>query len=41
VTLHKQAKVTAMAEDYLARHRLRDVPCRFDVVAIGSRRTAR
>jgi putative endonuclease len=35
VTLHKQAKVTAMAEDYLARHRLRDVPCRFDVVAIG------
>ncbi len=35
VTLHKQAKVTAMAEDYLARHRLRDAPCRFDVVAIG------
>jgi putative endonuclease len=35
VTLHKQAKLTAMAEDYLARHRLRDVPCRFDVVAIG------
>src|SRR5512140_1074194 len=35
VTLHKQAKVTAMAEDYLARGRLHNVPCRFDVVAIG------
>jgi putative endonuclease len=35
VTLHKQARMTAIAEDYLARHRLRDVPCRFDVVAIG------
>jgi len=35
VTLHKQAKVMAMAEDYLARHHLRDLPCRFDVVAIG------
>jgi putative endonuclease len=35
VTLHKQAKVTAMAEDYLARHRLLNVSCRFDVVAIG------
>ena len=35
VTLHKQAKMTAVAEDYLARRRLRDVPCRFDVVAIG------
>jgi putative endonuclease len=35
VTLHKQARLTAVAEDYLARRRLRDVPCRFDVVAIG------
>jgi putative endonuclease len=35
VTLHKQAKVTAMAEDYLARRHLQNAPCRFDVVAIG------
>jgi putative endonuclease len=35
VTLHKQARVTAMADDYLSRRHLRDVPCRFDVVAIG------
>jgi putative endonuclease len=34
VTLHKQAKVTAMADDYIARRHLRDAPCRFDVVAI-------
>ena len=34
VTLHKQARVTAMAEDYLARRRLHGVPCRFDVVAV-------
>jgi putative endonuclease len=35
VTLHKQAKVTAMAQDYLARRHLHNVPCRFDVVAIA------
>jgi putative endonuclease len=35
VTLHKQVKVTAIAEEYLARNRLRRVPCRFDVVAIS------
>jgi putative endonuclease len=35
VTLHKQAKVTAIAEEYLASNRLRHVPCRFDVVAIS------
>jgi putative endonuclease len=35
VTLHKQTKVTAIAEEYLARNRLRHVPCRFDVVAIS------
>ncbi len=34
VTLHKQAKVTAMAEDYLVRRHLHGVPCRFDVVAV-------
>ncbi|MBP1636860.1 MAG: YraN family protein [Acidobacteria bacterium] len=35
ITLHKQAKVAAMASDYLARLRARgDVPCRFDVVAV-------
>jgi putative endonuclease len=34
VTLHKQARVTAMAEDYLARRHLHGVPCRFDVVAV-------
>jgi Holliday junction resolvase-like predicted endonuclease len=33
-TLHKQARVTAMAEDFLARRHLRDAPCRFDVVAV-------
>lgn len=41
VTLHKQAKVTAMAEDYLARRHLHDVPCRFDVVAIGFERNGK
>ncbi len=35
VTLHKQARMTAIAEDYLARHRLRRACCRFDVVAIS------
>ncbi len=34
VTLHKQTRVTAMAEDYLARRHLHGVPCRFDVVAV-------
>ena len=35
VTLHKQTRVAAIAEDYLARHRLRHARCRFDVVAIS------
>jgi putative endonuclease len=35
VTLHKQVKVAAMAEDYLARRHLHGTPCRFDVVAVG------
>jgi putative endonuclease len=34
VTLYKQRRLTAMALDYLARHRLTERPCRFDVVAI-------
>jgi putative endonuclease len=35
ITLHKQAKITAMAVDYMSRGRLGDdVPCRFDVVAV-------
>lgn len=35
VTLHKQTRVAAIAEDYLARYRLRHARCRFDVVAIS------
>ena len=34
VTIHKQRRLTSMAVDYLARHRLTDRACRFDVVAI-------
>ena len=34
VTPWKQRRVVAMAVDYLARNRLTDRPCRFDVVAI-------
>jgi putative endonuclease len=34
VTLDKQARITAMAQDYLARRHLLDPPCRFDVVAV-------
>jgi putative endonuclease len=34
VTDAKKRKVTAMAVEYLARRRLTDRPCRFDVVAI-------
>ena len=34
VTGWKQRRVAAMAVDYVARHRLHDRPCRFDVVAI-------
>jgi putative endonuclease len=36
VTDAKRRKVTAMAVDYLARHRVTDKPCRFDVVAIDA-----
>ena len=34
VTEQKKRKVTAMAVEYLARHRITNRPCRFDVVAI-------
>jgi putative endonuclease len=34
VTPYKQRRVANMAGDYLARRRLVDEPCRFDVVAI-------
>ncbi len=34
VTDAKKRKVTAMAVEYLARHRITNRPCRFDVVAI-------
>src|SRR5687768_7640388 len=34
VTPHKQRRLAAMATDYLARNRLTECPCRFDVVAI-------
>jgi putative endonuclease len=34
VNAAKQRKVALMAMDYLARHRLEDRPCRFDVIAI-------
>ena len=34
VTAWKQRRVALMAMDYLTRHRLRDAPCRFDVVTV-------
>jgi putative endonuclease len=34
VTPWKQHRVAAMAADYLARHHLIAVPCRFDVVTV-------
>ena len=34
VTRWKQRRLTNMAMDYLARHRLFDRPCRFDVVTV-------
>jgi putative endonuclease len=36
LTLGKQRRLTSMAVDYLARNRLSDRPCRFDVVAIDN-----
>ena len=34
VTGWKQRRLVHMASDFLARHALTDVPCRFDVIAI-------
>ena len=34
VTAWKQRRIAKMAVDFLARHRLHDRPCRFDVVAV-------
>ena len=34
VTVHKQRRLVSMAVDYLARRRLGDCACRFDVVAV-------
>jgi putative endonuclease len=34
VTAWKQRKVSLMATDYVARHRLDNQPCRFDVVTV-------
>lgn len=36
VTVRKQQKLVWMATDYLTRHGLGDVPCRFDVVGINT-----
>lgn len=36
VTLQKQQKMVWMATEYLTQHKLHEVPCRFDVVAINS-----
>ena len=34
VTVSKRRRIAALATDYLARHRLSEHPCRFDVVSI-------
>ena len=34
VTRWKQRRIVEMAVDYIARHRLHDRPCRFDVVVV-------
>jgi putative endonuclease len=34
VTVAKQQRIVRMAIDYLARHKLLDCPCRFDVVTV-------
>lgn len=35
VTRQKQRRLAAMAEDYVARHGLGELPCRFDVAAVA------
>lgn len=37
VTLQKQQRMVWMATDYLARHGLEEVACRFDVVGVNTR----
>lgn len=37
VTLQKQRRLVVMAEDYLARNKCGDLPCRFDVAAVDMR----
>jgi putative endonuclease len=37
VTVWKQRRIAKMAVDFLARHRLHDRPCRFDVVTVDVR----
>src|SRR5262245_17200849 len=34
VTWHKRRRITRLAVDYLARNRITNCPCRFDVVAV-------
>ena len=34
ITAWKQRRMTAIANDYMMRHRLTGMPCRFDVVSI-------
>jgi putative endonuclease len=34
VTWHKQQRIVRLASEYLMRHHLGNVPCRFDVVSI-------
>jgi putative endonuclease len=34
VTLHKQRRLARLAQEYLLRQRLGEVPCRFDVVSV-------
>jgi putative endonuclease len=36
VTLQKQQRLVWMATDYLARHHLEHLPCRFDVVGVNT-----
>ena len=35
ITGLKQRRIVRLAQEYMMRHHLHDVPCRFDVVAIG------
>jgi putative endonuclease len=37
VTWRKRRRIVALAHEYIARHRLADTPCRFDVVSIDYR----